>query len=148
MKKILLGALLLSSAAAFAQSENVEIVNTTGCRAYLYFALSEPLSPCLQYHTSDVIAIDPGQTLTYNYTNYPGSTASAPQYFAYVKVLSGPLYCATTAVTVGAPCAYPNATGTVPLYSGEYCEEFCAVANVEWVNDSNPAGTCVLKIYP
>ena len=148
MKKLLLGGLLMTSCSAFAQSENVEIVNTTDCKVYLYFALSEPLSPCMQFHTSGVIALDPGTTLNYNYTNYPGSTAGSPQYFAYVKVLNGPIYCATEATTVGAPCASGTTTGTINLTSGEYCEEFCGTANVEWVNDTNPGGTCVLKIYP
>jgi hypothetical protein len=148
MKKLLLiFTLILSVSAVFAQTKRIKIINSSSCTTYLAVLLSDPAAPCVQAYSSNVFTIVSGATLDYDYTNYPGSTASSTQYFIYSKILYGPPACSTQDVAIGDPCAVPSTVGAIGQYNAPNCATMCGQANVEWFPESDPDAVTILKIY-
>ena len=150
MKKVLLAAaLLLLTRFAFAQTENIKIINTSSCTTYVALKLGDASDKCRPAYTSSIIAVAPGAILTYNYLTCPGVSTPA-QYFNMAKVPDGdPSVCPTSAVDVGEACVPApgsNATGQYEFISS-VCT-LCGQANLTWTPDPNPTGTSLLEITP
>lgn len=149
MSKFLFMILLsFSSFQVFSQTEYIEIQNNTVCTTYLRLRLSDPAAPCAAAFGSSVIAIPPSTTLNYDYTNYPGSTATSPQYFITADIFYGPVVCSPASVVIGDPCATPNMLSAIGQYTSPICAGMCGQAHVRWDPSVNPSDVAILSIYP
>lgn len=149
MRKILFIVLLsLSFFQVFSQTENIEIHNNTACTTYLRLRLSDPAAPCSSAYGSTVIAIAPYTVLNYDYSNYPGTTATSPQYFISADIYYGPVVCSPSTVNIGDPCATPNTLSAIGQYAPPNCASMCGQAHVRWDPSSNPSDVAILSIYP
>lgn len=144
----LIPVLLLLSYMSFGQAENIKVVNFSSCPVYVSLRLSEPANPCVQAYESNVFIVPPFTSQTYDYTNYPGSTATSPLYFLYAKVFQGPLDCSGMgdAIGVGETCyAFPQ-SGWIQAhdFNCAICDDVQAI----WTPQANPSGYAVLEFQP
>ncbi len=144
-------ALLLLSHFGFAQAKNIKINNTTGCKVYLSLRLSEPtIDPCAPRYEGDEFAISPYSVLTFDYTNYPGSTASGAQYFLYAKIFEAPSGSGCIglgdAIGVGETCyGFPQ---SAMLTAHESNCTVCGDVKAIWYPQPNPNDYAILEIIP
>lgn len=147
MKKLLLATLLITGTIfAFGQSTQIQIVNTSGCPVMFKLNLSNPSNPCVAAYSSTIISIPAGAApIIYNFTNYPGSTATSTQFFLSADVYTGP----TTCTPVGTKyigrttCGFNGQSDiTTVILSGGVCTA-CVNPNVHlvWNANSGPLAT-------
>lgn len=149
MKKIFItAALLMLAQLTFAQAEHIKVNNLSDCPIYISLRLSEPADPCRPVYESDVFIVPPHTVNVYDYTSYPGSTATSAQYFLYAKVFQGPLDCGGMgdAVGVGETCyTFPQSD---MLLAHEINCSVCDNVTAIWYPEPNPSGFAVLEIAP
>lgn len=135
MKKILLATLLMAGTVfAFAQSTKIKILNLSGCDIMVRLNLSNPSNPCVAAYSSSIISIPASAApIFYDFTNYPGSTATSTQFFLSADVYTGPLTCTPVNIKyVGNnTCGFSDQNDIITV-SGTSCT-VCAAGNVHLV---------------
>lgn len=142
-------ALVLLAQLSFGQAKNIKIINSTSCPIYISLRLSEPtINPCAPVYEGTFFMVPAFSVQSYDYTNYPGSSATGPQYFIYAKILPGPQNCTGLgdAIGVGETCySFPQTAGILAHAANcSVCDDVKAI----WHPQPNPNDFAVLEIIP